>query len=655
MVPAASGQVAPPSRAAAVSGLRPPLVPPELEEICLKALSRDKKDRYASAAELAADVQRYLDGALECERREKLAAVQVAEAERRVARCRDLSRRAREVRERALGRQLELSRGASLELKIPVWDLQDEAARLEGESRREFADAESALTSALSNVPSHAVARKLRAELAWERFLEAEEAGSRPEMLAHRRVAEAHNDGALDEVLRDDGTLAVETCAFTCACLKEGRLVRPEELDLAGYHPFSGRSAEDPGDVPAPELEPRAPARLRVHGPNCASRPVPGTRVWAFRYEEIHRILVPVTPREEGPRVPEAALDRLFGDSPFRPRGGGMFLGETPVAPRRWPMGPWLLVAVPPAAEPARLPVFLRRGERLDARLTLFQAGDIPGGLLPVAGGAFPARTDRPATPQWDRPVLALGDFFLARFPVTCAEYAAFLNDLERGGGDAASRAPRRGDGELCWPRAGGEWIVPARDRLARLAPEARAAAATLLYTREDWEDDWPVLGISFEDAAAFAAWRTRRDGFAFHLPRDEQWERAARGADARLWPWGNAFDQAMCNMTSSLPGPMRPVSVRDFPRDESPFGVRGLGGNASDYCLDLVGPNHPGLRSARGGAWAGVESRTSTIYRGATNTRGIAQTLGIRLAAAVRLPERWGGSGREGPEPPRT
>jgi formylglycine-generating enzyme required for sulfatase activity len=106
----------------------------------------------------------------------------------------------------------------------------------------------------------------------------------------------------------------------------------------------------------------------------------------------------------------------------------------------------------------------------------------------------------------------------------------------------------------------------------------ARFIAATKRAAPLYWNDrrlnqpDQPVTGISFRDAAAYAAWAGKR------LPTEEEWESAARGPDGRIFPWGDVFDRARCNSREGRIG--LPTAVDLYPGGASPAGILDLAGN---------------------------------------------------------------------------
>jgi formylglycine-generating enzyme required for sulfatase activity len=98
--------------------------------------------------------------------------------------------------------------------------------------------------------------------------------------------------------------------------------------------------------------------------------------------------------------------------------------------------------------------------------------------------------------------------------------------------------------------------------------------------------DDLPVVGITWNDAAAYARWATKR------LPREEEWEKAASwdpvSPTKRAWPWGDKSDQTKANLNRANPQ-LSPVGA--YPGDVSAYGVHDMGGNAGEWVDAAYGP----------------------------------------------------------------
>ncbi|MCA8939200.1 MAG: SUMF1/EgtB/PvdO family nonheme iron enzyme, partial [Planctomycetes bacterium] len=109
-------------------------------------------------------------------------------------------------------------------------------------------------------------------------------------------------------------------------------------------------------------------------------------------------------------------------------------------------------------------------------------------------------------------------------------------------------------------------------------------------------------------------------------------WEKAARGVDGRRYPWGDGFRLEFTNSIYSHPEGQKIVGVQEFPLDESPYGVRGMGGNVRDWCADVV-PTNPSMRMARGGMWTAAGLLMRPANRVGNVTTRVSTNLGFRLA----------------------
>jgi serine/threonine-protein kinase len=100
---------------------------------------------------------------------------------------------------------------------------------------------------------------------------------------------------------------------------------------------------------------------------------------------------------------------------------------------------------------------------------------------------------------------------------------------------------------------------------------------------------DFPVVNVTIMDARAFAKWAGKR------LPTAQEWEKAARGADGRLLPWGDNPDAARCNVNSKS---LRPVT--DFPDGASPYGALNMVGNAWEMVEQEMKPSPEAVKQFR-------------------------------------------------------
>ncbi|MSP71483.1 MAG: hypothetical protein EXR76_04720 [Myxococcales bacterium] len=312
----------------------------------------------------------------------------------------------------------------------------------------------------------------------------------------------------------------------------------------------------------------------------------------------------------------------------------GRHLGRTPVTVPELPPGTYLVVVGADEGS-IRVPVFLNRGEQLTVDVPV--PAEVPPGMAYVAPGPF--IVGEGGDGGLLRESLPLGrcrlpGFFIATTPVTFEEYGEFLNALNRGTPlSAQARAPRRFAGSPpFWRVVLGEYRLPFTDSDGR-----------------SFERTMPVVGLTAEDVLAYCSWRGRRDRQPYRLPTELEWEKAARGADGRIYPWGNRAVAAFCHhrlIGEELPA-LAPVG--SVAQDASIYGVMDLAGGVREH----TDSHFPGERQVlRGGSWRlpFAECRLSTRTPLTASTP--LDAVGFRLAQDAPGEKRSGAWPRFEPMP---
>jgi formylglycine-generating enzyme required for sulfatase activity len=327
-----------------------------------------------------------------------------------------------------------------------------------------------------------------------------------------------------------------------------------------------------------------------------------------------------------------------------RPEAASQLVGQAPLPQLTLPPGSVVLSFEAPGHVSARLPILLLRGQAQSLRIALPAAATAPPGMLYVPPGRFlfgsGERSDLRreflnAAPLHE---VATDGFFIGRDEVTFAEWIEFLDDLAPD--ERRRRTPGAASAQSSLTLTE---IGPKRWRLD-LRPKTRTYTAEtgqqLHYERrvmradQDWTK-FPVAAVSYEDAVAFAAWldRTRRIPGA-RLCDEYEWERAARGADARTFPPGATLAPDDANLDATYgrePLAFGPDEVGSHPASRSPIGADDMAGNVWEWTRSVQTPDAP---VARGGGWytPALSARSMNREYGEPTERH--PLIGIRLCA---------------------
>lgn len=198
---------------------------------------------------------------------------------------------------------------------------------------------------------------------------------------------------------------------------------------------------------------------------------------------------------------------------------------------------------------------------------------------------------------------IELPAFYIDRYEVSQAEYARFLRYVRE-----------TGDHTHCNSQE-----PPSKDH------------TPLDWGRPDITDaNYPVVGLDYWDVCAYAGWVGKR------LPTEQEWEKAARGADGRLYPWGDIWDERLCNWGPSAGNPRTLVATDAMPEGQSPYGCFHMLGNAAEWTASFIDEAR-GLHCGRGYCWRighMIPYRTTYRMPGRTGLRD--EGSGLRCALDV-------------------
>lgn len=164
--------------------------------------------------------------------------------------------------------------------------------------------------------------------------------------------------------------------------------------------------------------------------------------------------------------------------------------------------------------------------------------------------------------------------------------------------------------------------------------------------------EDHPVRYITWNDAVAFCKWSSDLSGHKIRLPSEAEWEKAARGTDGRIWPWGNQEPNGrLCNYGKYGDGNSSSVETTPVgaysPAGDSPYGCADMAGNVWEWVADRYdrdyyetspienpqGPSRKKKRVLRGGSWLNREMLVRCATRRNNNPDDRKDRIGFRCA----------------------
>ncbi|MBN1201338.1 MAG: SUMF1/EgtB/PvdO family nonheme iron enzyme [Anaerolineae bacterium] len=254
-----------------------------------------------------------------------------------------------------------------------------------------------------------------------------------------------------------------------------------------------------------------------------------------------------------------------------------------------------------------------------------FEWCEVPAGPFLMGSERQKDKRARDTEPNLHK--VTLPAFAIAKYPITYSQFQVFI-DAEDGIGD-----------DRWWQGLGQEF-------------------------RQPFEQEWKIPNhprehVNWYQAMAFCRWLSHRlkgeyaldnvQDWPVHLPIEAEWEKAARGTDGRIYPWGNEYQVGYANIDESrLTGGKyrkQTTPVGSFPAGASPYGVLDMAGNVVEWCLsawtnpykhlaanEIKNFGAKGARVVRGGTWRMDDEDARVAMRNMDFPDAAYDSLGFRV-----------------------
>ncbi len=213
----------------------------------------------------------------------------------------------------------------------------------------------------------------------------------------------------------------------------------------------------------------------------------------------------------------------------------------------------------------------------------------------------------------------------MAAYPVTVAEYAKYLaaNPAVKAPPDTTFSDSERVNKD--WRKKTMTWAIQQQQRA-----------------------DHPVVLVTWQNARDYAAWLAAVTGEPWRLPTEAEWEKAARGTDGRIYPWGPKWERGRANiLEQGSPGMTTSIGTYAA-RDTTPAGCHDMIGNVLEWCHSIYLPypfdkqkcddnaDHTNIHVLRGGSWYLNSRDARAAYRNGNVVAYYLNLCGFRLVRGV-------------------
>ncbi len=213
-------------------------------------------------------------------------------------------------------------------------------------------------------------------------------------------------------------------------------------------------------------------------------------------------------------------------------------------------------------------------------------------------------------------------DFYMSKYQLTMKEYLEFAKETD-------SHHPE-------WMEEGSSYNVETGDADH--------------YKDQNFNDDAPVIGVSWEDATEYCEWRSQKEDKTYRLPTEAEWEYACRAGTTTRWSFGDEADKLKeyAWYADNANGKAHPVGDKK----PNPCGLHDMHGNIWEWCEDVWAENYDvtprngsankgsgNQRVLRGGSWINSDSDTRSSFRDRDDSDDRSYYVGFRLVLQRTLP----------------